>query len=239
MIQLTHIHKKYKDNIILSSMDMCFEDHSITAILGPSGCGKTTLLKITAGLVPQDSGEVTGMEGRVPGFLFQEPRLLPWMNAVQNLEFVLPDDMDKALKRKLCLDMLESVGLADYHRHYPSQLSGGMSQRLSIARAFIIRSDILFMDEPFQALDMKRRQQMIDLFRSLWLNHKPAVLMVTHDVQEALLLADKIYILSDKPTEILKEIHNPMPFQNRSVQNPVFYTLEQQIINQYLLVGQE
>ena len=239
MIQLTKIHKKYKDNVILDSLDMTFEDHAITAILGPSGCGKTTLLKITAGLVPQGSGEVTGMEGRVPGFLFQEPRLLPWMNTVQNLEFVLPDDMDKALKRKLSMDMLESVGLTDYHRHYPSQLSGGMSQRLSIARAFIIRSDILFMDEPFQALDMKRRQQMIDLFRSLWLNHKPAALMVTHDVQEALLLADKIYILSDKPTEILKEIHNPMPLQARSVQNPVFYRLEQQIINQYLLVGQE
>lgn len=239
MIQLNQIHKQYQDISILNNISMTFEDHAITAILGPSGCGKTTLLKITAGLVRQDSGEVTGMEGRVPGFIFQEPRLLPWLNAVQNLEIVLPDSMDKEQKQKLCMEMLESVGLSGYHRHYPSQLSGGMSQRLSIARAFIVHSDILFMDEPFQALDMKRRQQMIDLFGKLWLKHRPAVLMVTHDVQEALLLADKIYILSDKPTKILKEIHNPMPFQDRSVQNADFYRLEQQIINQYILTPQD
>ena len=175
------------------------------------------------------------MEGKVPGFLFQEPRLLPWMNAMRNLEFVLPREMDKREKTVLCNEMLEAIGLAGYQSHYPSQLSGGMSQRLSIARAFIIRSDILFMDEPFQSLDIKRREQMFGLFRELWRKQRPAVLMVTHDVQEALLLSDKIYILSDKPTGILKEIHNPMPFDERSVQNEVFYRLEQKIINQYLI----
>lgn len=235
MIQLTNIRKKYHEQIILNGLQMTFEDHAITAILGPSGCGKTTLLKIVAGLIPQDEGEITGMEGKAPGFLFQEPRLLPWMNTIQNLEFVLPREMDKREKTGLCNEMLEAVGLAGYQNHYPSQLSGGMSQRLSIARAFIIRSDILFMDEPFQSLDIKRREQMFGLFRGLWLKHRPAVLMVTHDVQEALLLSDKMYILSDKPTGILKEIRNPMPFEERSVQNEVFYRLEQQIINQYLI----
>jgi NitT/TauT family transport system ATP-binding protein len=235
MIKLTGIQKQYYEQIILDNLQMTFEDHGITAILGPSGCGKTTLLKIVAGLIPADAGEISGMEERVPGFLFQEPRLLPWMNAVQNLEFVLPKTMDGNEKSRLCQEMLDSVGLTGYEKHYPSQLSGGMSQRLSIARAFIIRSDILFMDEPFQSLDIKRRQKVLTLFKDLWMKHRPSVLMVTHDVQEALLLSDKIYILSDKPTAILKEIHNPMPFEERSVQNEVFYQLEQQIINQYLI----
>lgn len=235
MIQLENIQKKYQDQVILDRLQMTFEDHTITAILGPSGCGKTTLLKIAAGLITADTGVISGMEDKVPGFLFQEPRLLPWTNAVKNLEFVLPQTMDKQDKSRLCNEMLDAVGLAGYQNHYPSQLSGGMSQRLSIARAFIIQSDILFMDEPFQSLDIKRREQVFGLFRELWLKHRPTVLMVTHDVQEALLLSDKMYILSDKPTRILKEIHNPMPFEERSVQNEVFYRLEQQIINQYLL----
>ncbi len=235
MIQLTNLQKKYHGQTILDSLQMTFKEHAITAILGPSGCGKTTLLKIVAGLIPADAGEISGMEDKVPGFLFQEPRLLPWMNCVQNLEFVLPKTMDKHEKSRLCKELLDAVGLTDYQNHYPSQLSGGMNQRLSIARAFIIQSDILFMDEPFQSLDIKRRQQVFGLFRGLWLKYQPTVLMVTHDVQEALLLSDKMYILSDKPTGILKEIHNPMPFEDRSVQNEVFYRLEQQIINQYLI----
>lgn len=235
MIQLLNIQKKYHEQTILNGLQMAFEDHAITAILGPSGCGKTTLLKIVAGLIPADAGEISGMEGRIPGFLFQEPRLLPWMNAMQNLDFVLPRAMGNQDRKRLCNEMLDAVGLAGYQNHYPSQLSGGMSQRLSIARAFIIQSDILFMDEPFQSLDIKRREQVFGLFRELWQKHRPTVLMVTHDVQEALLLSDKMYILSDKPTGILKEIHNPMPFGERSVQNEVFYRLEQQIINQYLI----
>ena len=185
MIQLLNIQKKYHEQTILNGLQMAFEDHAITAILGPSGCGKTTLLKIVAGLIPADAGEISGMEGRIPGFLFQEPRLLPWMNAMQNLDFVLPRAMDKNDRRRLCNEMLDAVGLAGYQNHYPSQLSGGMSQRLSIARAFIIQSDILFMDEPFQSLDIKRREQVFGLFRELWQKHRPTVLMVTHDVQEA------------------------------------------------------
>lgn len=235
MIQLKNVQKKFGDIIVFNGLNMTFEEGAITTILGPSGCGKTTLLKIAAGLTSIDQGEIAGMEQKKPGFLFQEPRLLPWMNALHNLEFVLPDTLDKKSKQKIATDMMERVGLAGYEKHYPSELSGGMSQRLSIARAFILNSDILFMDEPFQSLDLKRRQQMIQLLKGLWLKYQPAVLMVTHDVQEALLLSDKIYILSDKPTRILAEIHNPMPFEGRSVQNVDFYRLEQQIINDYLL----
>jgi len=235
MITLSNLQKEYHGQMILKGLQMTFAEHAITAILGPSGCGKTTLLKIVAGLVSADAGEVTGMEAKVPGFLFQEPRLLPWMNARNNLEFVLPSAMDRMEKSRLCDEMLSAVGLAGYQNHFPSQLSGGMSQRLSIARAFIVQSDILFMDEPFQSLDLKRREQMIALLKELWLKHRPTVLMVTHDVQEALLLSDKIYILSDKPTVILQEIENPMAFEERSVQNEEFYRLEQEIINQYLL----
>lgn len=236
MVRITNIHKSFDDLLVLNGLDMCFEEGEITAILGPSGCGKTTLLNIIAGLETADKGEIYGMEQKTPGYLFQEPRLMPWKNAVDNLKFVLPDSMDKSLKNEICIDMLKKVGLSGFEKQYPSRLSGGMNRRLAIARAFIVNSDILFMDEPFQSLDLKRRQQMIELLKSLWVNQKTTILLVTHDVQEALLLSDKIYILSDKPAKVVEEVKNPMPFESRGINNENFYRLEQKIINQYLMV---
>jgi NitT/TauT family transport system ATP-binding protein len=235
VIKLIDIHKQFQNVIVLDGINMEFEEGKITAILGPSGCGKTTLLSITAGLIEPTRGEVLGMELKESSFIFQEPRLLPWKNTIQNLEFVLPDSIEKSEKKQICNDILEQVGLSGFEKHYPSQLSGGMSQRLAMARAFIVKSDILFMDEPFQFLDLKRREQMIDLLKNLWIKTKPAVVIVTHDVQEALLLSDKIYILSDKPATVIKEIKNPIPFGLRTVKNAEFYKLEQEIINNYLL----
>jgi len=235
MIRLTNIKKSFNNTVVLDNIDMQFEKGTITAILGPSGCGKTTLLRIAAGLIKADSGEITGVDGRNLSFLFQEPRLLPWKNAWKNLEIVLPDALDIRIKRKMCFEMLELVGLKGYENHMPSELSGGMCQRLAMARAFIIQTDILLMDEPFQSLDLKRRGQMIELFRLLWVKQRPLVIMVTHDVQEALLLSDKIYILSDKPTGIIKEIYNPMSFEERSVKNERLYELEKEIISNYII----
>jgi len=235
MPELINIHKRFGELNVFSGLNMSFKEGCITSILGPSGCGKTTLLKIAAGLIKPDQGEIKGMENKKTSFLFQETRLLPWKNAIDNLEFVLPDALDKKERIRLCLDILEKVGLKGFERHYPSQLSGGMNQRLAMARAFIVKSDILFMDEPFQSLDLKKRSQMISMFKNLWLSTKPAILMVTHDVHEALLLSDKIYVFSDKPVKIILELENPMPFNSRSVNNQDFYRLEQEIINNYIL----
>ncbi len=236
MIKLIDIHKNFQNVIVLDGVNMEFAENTITSILGPSGCGKSTLLSIIAGLLAPTGGKILGMDKKKSGFLFQEPRLLPWKNALDNLAFVLPDDIEKKKKKQLCQDVLNRIGLAGFENHYPEQLSGGMNQRLAMARAFIVESDILFMDEPFQSLDLKRREQMISLFKDLWMIKRPAVLMVTHDVQEALLLSDKIYILSDKPTKVLAQITNPMSFDSRSIKNQEFYKLEQEIINQYLLI---
>ena len=236
MIRLLNIKKSFNNLTVLDNIDMKFEEGSVTAILGPSGCGKTTLLRIVAGLISADAGEITGTDGKNLSFLFQEPRLLPWKNAWKNLELVLPDDLDKEARRKKCFEMLELVGLKGYENHFPSELSGGMCQRLAMARAFIIQSDILLMDEPFQSLDLKRRGQMISLFRSLWVKKRPLTIMVTHDVQEALLLSDKVYVLSEKPTGILAEIHNPVPFKERTVKNERLYELEKDIINNYIFI---
>lgn len=236
MIRLLNIKKSFNNLTVLDNIDMKFEEGSVTAILGPSGCGKTTLLRIVAGLISADSGEITGTDGKNLSFLFQEPRLLPWKNAWKNLELVLPDDLDKEARRKKCFEMLELVGLKGYENHFPSELSGGMCQRLAMARAFIIQSDILLMDEPFQSLDLKRHGQMISLFRSLWVKKRPLTIMVTHDVQEALLLSDKVYVLSEKPTGILAEIHNPVPFEERTVKNERLYELEKDIINNYIFI---
>ncbi len=236
MVELKSVYKSFGKLSVLENLNMTFKGGSITSILGPSGCGKTTILFIAAGLIKIDSGEINGMQDKQSSFLFQETRLLPWKNAIDNLGFVLPDSLDKKTKLRLCLDILDGVGLKGFEKHYPSQLSGGMKQRLAMARAFIVKSDIMFMDEPFQSLDLKRRTQMISMFKKLWIETKPAILMVTHDVQEALLLSDKIYILSDKPAKILLELENPMPFNFRSVKNPEFFNLEQQIINDYILM---
>lgn len=235
MPELINVHKSFGKLNVLEGLDLSFEDGCITSILGPSGCGKTTILNIAAGLIKADSGKIYGMENKKVSFLFQETRLLPWKNAIDNLKFVLPDTYDNRTKTQLCIDILDDVGLKGYEKHYPSELSGGMNQRLAMARAFIVKSDLLFMDEPFQSLDIKRRAQMISLFKKLWLSTKPAILVVTHDVQEALLLSDKIYILSDKPANILLELENPMTFNLRTVKNHDFYKLEQKIINEYIL----
>ena len=235
MIRLSDINKSFNGEVVLENINMEFEEKSVTAVLGPSGCGKTTLLKTAAGLISADSGSITGVDGKRLSFIFQEPRLLPWKSAWKNLELVLPDSMGKAEKKALCFDMLELLVLKGYEDHLPSELSGGMCQRLSMARAFIIQTDILLMDEPFQSLDLKRQGQMINLFRDLWIKQKPLVILVTHNVQEALLLSDKIYILSDKPTVILREIKNPVPFEERSISNRQLYDLEHEIISKYII----
>ncbi|AGC68297.1 aliphatic sulfonates import ATP-binding protein SsuB 2 [Thermoclostridium stercorarium subsp. stercorarium DSM 8532] len=235
MIKLLNIEKSFNGTKILDKISMEFEEKTITAILGPSGCGKTTLLRIVAGLINADSGEITGNDGKTLSFLFQEPRLLPWKNAWKNLEIVLPDSVDRLTRKKICFEMIEKVGLKGYENHMPAELSGGMRQRLAMARAFIVQADILLMDEPFQSLDLRRKGQMINLFKELWKKQRPLVIMVTHDVQEALLLSDKIYVLSDKPTGILKEIHNPMAFDERNVKNERFYALEKEIISEYVI----
>ena len=178
---------------------------TVTCIIGPSGCGKTTVLRLVAGFLSPSSGTIT-VDGRAvnsPGpdrlMVFQSPVLFPWLTAQQNLELGRNPLESHSV---LYSGVFEEVGLQGFERSYPYQLSGGMRQRLQLARALVLRSKVLLLDEPFGALDAQTRLRMQRLLEQVFLAHRPTLLMVTHDVDEALLLADKIIVMSARPGQV-------------------------------------
>jgi len=183
-----------------------FGEGRITGILGPSGCGKTTLLNMITGTVVPDSGEFLGLAGKRVSCIFQEPRLLPWQTVSENVEFVLKDLYSQSERSKIVSGLLKMVSLGEFAGHYPREISSGMKQRVAAARAFAYPSDILVMDEPFRALDLKLKRALINSFRQLWDTDRRTVVFVTHDVDEALWLCDEIYIFSEPPVRIIKKI---------------------------------
>lgn len=213
MFRVSGIAKKFGQLQVFSDLSLEFPKHKITAILGPSGCGKTTLLRIMTGLLKPDQGLVESTAKL--SFLFQEPRLLPWLNIHQNLALVLEGkltapDVDNQIEA-----YLKAVGLAEYHRFYPGQLSGGMKQRAAMARALSYPAELLLMDEPFKSLDLKTRYQLISDFLTLWRQKPNTVVVVTHDVKEAVWLGDRILVLSEKPAQLVARFENEMPPESR------------------------
>ncbi|MCD7061395.1 ABC transporter ATP-binding protein [Pelagibacterium xiamenense] len=185
----------------LSDVSMSVEAHTFVALIGPSGCGKTTVLRIANGLIQPDNGAVT-IAGSAPkpgpetGFVFQEFRLIPWATVQANVEFaleVLP--LSRAERAERARSYLDLVGLSRSAQSYPGQLSGGMKQRVALARALASEPEILLMDEPFANLDAQTRELMQSELLHIWMRHKPTVLFVTHSVDEALLLADRIVLM--------------------------------------------
>lgn len=200
--QVRGINKSYGDSKILEDISIDFEEYKTTCILGESGVGKTTLLDIIAGLTDSDSGQVIGFENCPSSFVFQEDRLIPWKNVRDNIGFVLENKMDKKNIENIIDKYLKLVNLQEYKYYYPKDLSGGMRQRISILRAFVYPSKILIMDEPFKSLDINNKDIVIDLFKSLRRVEKKTCILVTHNIDEALRLGDKIVILSKKPANI-------------------------------------
>jgi NitT/TauT family transport system ATP-binding protein len=192
---------------VFDNLSLTIPERQIAVILGPSGCGKTTLLHSIAGLTDQDSGKIIRDEkDNSISFIFQEPRLLPWMSVHRNMDLVLQKVFpDKEQRDKRINHFLTLVGLVDCAEMYPEELSGGMKQRVSIARAFAYPSHLILMDEPFQSLDLKLRIELIREYTKLWDNDPRTTLLVTHDVREALLLADTIFLLSDRPAAVLED----------------------------------
>ncbi len=196
-----------KSHVALAGLSLQVAAGEIVALVGPSGCGKTTFLNIVAGLDRDFDGEIQlaprpdGRPARV-GYVFQEPRLLPWRTVYENIALVLPPQHADAVIR----DMLQAVGLAKAQNLYPPQLSVGMSRRVSIARAFAIEPDLLLMDEPFVSLDHDTVEQLRDLLLKLWRARPTTVLFVTHDMREALVLADRLLLLSGTPGRVLADV---------------------------------
>ncbi len=194
--------------------NICFEaaDRSFTSILGPSGCGKSTILNLIAGLDNHSSGEIS-IDGNRIGFVFQQPRLLNWRTVADNV--ILPleqQSFDRETMRSLAQKYLTLVGLAGYENYYPLQLSGGMQQRVSIARALAIDPDFLLMDEPFSGLDeITARKLRLELIR-IWQETGKTILFVTHSISESVFLSQQILIVSAKPATIFKRLTIDLPY---------------------------
>lgn len=198
----------------LSGISLTIGKQEFVSLLGPSGCGKSTFLRLVAGLDDFNEGELLldgkpiVSAGRDRGVVFQQYSLLPWFHAWENVAFALKKDssLSAAEKKELAYHFLKLVGLSGFENHYPSQMSGGMQQRVAIARALVYKPSLLLMDEPFGALDAQTRREMQDLLLTVWEEEKCSVLFVTHDVDEAIYLSDRVYVMSARPGRIAKEI---------------------------------
>ncbi|WP_312906771.1 ABC transporter ATP-binding protein [Tissierella praeacuta] len=201
MYQIKDINKKFNELKVLEDITIDFPKNKTTCILGPSGCGKTTLLNIIAGIIKKDSGEIIGFNKDI-SFVFQEDRLIEWKNIEENISFVLKGKMDKEQIKATIDKYLKLVKLEEYKYYYPRELSGGMRQKISILRAFAYPSKLLIMDEPFKSLDINSKQILIDFFKELRIIENRTCIIVTHDIEEALTLGDRIIILTGKPTAV-------------------------------------
>jgi NitT/TauT family transport system ATP-binding protein len=202
----------------VSHVDLHVKPGEFVAILGPSGCGKSTLLnalagflKPTRGAVEVDGAPITG-PGADRGMIFQHYSLFPWKTVVENVEFGLKmKGMEANQRRQAARTLLSLTGLSDFENHYPDRLSGGMKQRVGIVRALATGPRILLLDEPFGALDAQTRLIMQQILTNIWQQLRISVLFVTHDIDEAVFLSDRIYVMSAKPGSIKAEIRVPLP----------------------------
>jgi len=210
-VAVSGLHKSFGDTRVLSDVDLHLGEGEFVALLGASGSGKTTLLRILAGIDAADTGEV--WVPRVRTVVFQEPRLVPSKRVWRNVAVGLPRG---SATRAAADRVLAEVGLADKASAWPATLSGGQAQRVALARALVREPALLLLDEPFAALDALTRLRMHDLIRELRAKHRPATLLVTHDVDEAILLADRIAVLVDGRIQLWIEVAGKPHEQVRS-----------------------
>lgn len=224
---------KGERTVVFENLSMDLPRGKITAVLGPSGCGKSTLLNILAGFESCDSGTVPEQSG--VGVVFQTPALFPWLTVEENVRYGLkrrkvPKDQQEALITKY----LKLVQLENCRTHYPRELSGGMQQRAALARTLILQPELLLMDEPFSALDIKLRMQMQQLTLDLWEKLDQTILIVTHDIEEALILADTIYLMEECPGGIKEVIQVPWQKKEEGIRSSeAFFELKNKLLNQY------
>ncbi|GAB2901939.1 ABC transporter ATP-binding protein [Streptomyces mayteni] len=240
MLNVSHLRKVYGPDPsaapAVADLDFTVEDREFVCVLGSSGCGKTTMLRCLSGLLPSTSGEITLRGEPVTGppkdmaFVFQDysRSLLPWMTVRRNIAFPLRyKGIDRREAAALTEEALDAVGLADRGDRFPWQLSGGMQQRVAIARALAYRPRILLMDEPFASVDAQTRSGLEDLLLRVWERYETTVLFVTHDIDEAIYLADRVLVLRPPATvghEVTVNLPRPRD-QVRTKENPEFARL--------------
>lgn len=209
-MQLKNIVKDYGDKKVLGGIDIEIEERKITAILGESGCGKSTLLNIIAGKIKDYSGEIIFEREHEKGisYVFQEDTLIPWKTVYNNLEFVLKGKVEKSELDKRIKKYLKIVNLEGSEKEFPNMLSGGMKRRVGIARAFAFPSNYMFMDEPFEFLDVKIKEEIVEDLIKLQESEKKTIILITHDIDTAITLGEKIVVLGGKPSVVRSSFIN-------------------------------
>lgn len=224
----------------LQDISMQVEDGEFAVVVGPSGCGKSTLLNIVAGLERETEGQalIGGRRIQGPGadrgMVFQSYTLFPWLTVRKNVEFGLRiKGIPTAERADIARRYLSLVGLGEFENSLPSELSGGMKQRTAIARVLANKPEMLLMDEPFGALDAQTRLQLQDLTLDVWREEKATVLFITHDIDEAILLADNVYVMSRRPGRIVEKItvDIPRPRDHRTTLTPEFSAIKSVIMD--------
>ena len=231
--------KRQNITTVLDKINFTVEPGSFVCLLGPSGCGKSTVLNAIAGFIHPTEGKISVDQHTVTkpgadrGFVFQQYSLLPWKTVLQNVEFGLRiKGIAKAKRRELVTEYLNRVGLYKHRDSFPHQLSGGMKQRASIVRALINSPSVLLMDEPFSALDAQTRHMMQELLMEIWQDFKTTVIFVTHDIEEAVLLGDRILVMGVNPGHIKEDIaiNLPRPRHIDDTLTPEFIQISRQVL---------
>ena len=234
-VKVNHLTKKFGDLLVLNDMSFDIMDGDLMCVVGPTGCGKTTFLNSLTKLSDITSGEILLNGEKVEprkqniAYIFQGDSTMPWLTVEENVRFGLdikgvPED-----KKKVQVDKyLEIVGLSKYRKYYPKQLSASMLQRVSIARAFATEPELLLMDEPYGQLDIELRFRLEDELVKLWEMTKTTVLFITHNIEEAVYLGNKIMILTNKPTTVKTTLVNDLP-RPRDIADPKFVDLRNKV----------
>lgn len=237
MLQLNRVAKRYDNGqLALADMTLNVREGEILGIVGGSGCGKSTLLRLVSGLIAPSAGSIVldGKPVTTPrpeiGVVFQEPRLMPWLTVQQNVEFGL-SDMKARERHARSGAIIERVGLARFARALPRELSGGMAQRAAIARALVTRPSVLLLDEPFSALDALMRTALQAHLLDIWADTRPTMILVTHDIEEALFLADRVIVMRGFPGAVHAEWEIDVP-RPRTRTSPVFQGWKQLLLGE-------
>ncbi|MCF8008330.1 MAG: ABC transporter ATP-binding protein [Halanaerobiales bacterium] len=234
LLKVKNINKSYGDLKVLQDVSLKINKGEIVTLLGPSGSGKTTLFKIAAGLIKQDEGEVIVDKSSRIGYVFQEPRLLPWRKIKENFNFVQRNFMSKEQAKKLMAELLKLTNLENIIDSYPEKLSGGMKQRVEILKALSINPNLLIMDEPLKSVDTQTEVNLRKMLLNIHTKKNIDIFMITHDPEEAALLSDRIYVLSDRPGKIVKEFKIDKDKEDRTLKDDQVYDTINEIIDIFM-----
>jgi NitT/TauT family transport system ATP-binding protein len=238
LIKLSHISKVFTEGnettVALDDISLTVNAGELLILVGPSGCGKSTILRIMSGLEKNFEGTLTYAKGVTKsdfGFVFQQFALLPWLTVKQNVELgLIARNIPEPARIRRVMRELKRLGLDKFADHYPRELSGGMKQRVGIARAFATDPKVIFMDEAFSELDSFTAEELRDDLLTMWHERKPTIILVTHLVSEAIKLADRIAVLTPRPGRIEKILKNDLP-RPRAKRSPEFFALEDKVMN--------